>query len=68
MKQKEKTALRSQSVAELKKRRSETEQKLAAFRLSRYTKQSKNVRESKQLRQQIAILSTVIAEKEQTHE
>lgn len=68
MKQKEKTALRGMTDTELKKQRAEMQQKLAALRLSRYTKQSKNVREAKVMRQRIAVLSSVIREKESVHE
>jgi ribosomal protein L29 len=39
------------TIIELKKQLSDMQQKLAALRLSRYTKQSKNVRESKIMRQ-----------------
>lgn len=68
MKQKEKTSLRGMTIVELKKQLTDMQQKLAALRLSRYTKQSKNVRESKVMRQKVAVLSSIICEKESAHE
>ena len=41
---------------------------LAILTMNRYTKQSKNVREGKALRQKIALVSTILKQKEMSHE
>ena len=66
MKAKEKEALRAMSVEELKKKSVELYQSLALIAKERYTKQSKNVREGKGVREQIARVKTLIHEKELT--
>ncbi len=65
MKKKEKTSLVTASTIELEKQLAETAKKLASLRLERYTKQMKNTREARTLRKDIAIIKTVIRQKEQ---
>ncbi len=60
MKQKEKTSLRSAKPAELEKTIAETQFKLAQWKVNRYSKQSKNVREGRDLRRTIAIAKTLL--------
>jgi ribosomal protein L29 len=64
MKQKDITALHTMSEAELAKKLSVAQASLAMLVKDRYTKQSKNVREGKALRIEIARLSTILREKE----
>lgn len=64
MKRKDLNTTRSLTVVELKKKILETERSLAENVRERYTKQSKNVRESKQLRITIAQMYTLLREKE----
>jgi len=68
MKKKEKTSLHSASPAELSKIIRETEAKLAELTVTRYSKQSKNTREARTLRNRIAITRTVLRYKELQHE
>jgi len=51
-------------ISELKKNAEEISDQLAALRLNKYTKPSKNLREYKNLRQKLAIIKTHIREKE----
>ncbi len=46
--------------AELEKVVSETQAKLAQWKVNRYSKQSKNVRESRELRRKIAVAKTIL--------
>lgn len=64
MKRKDLDTAKSQTVAELVKRIAGIEFSLAATSRERYTKQSKNVRECKRLRIDIAQLKTILREKE----
>ncbi len=64
MKRKEKDSLRSISLEELKKKLTDSVNELAQVAQERYTKQSKNVRFAKSVRQRIARIKTVIREKE----
>lgn len=56
------------SVGELGKQVLDVREKLAAHKFDRYTKQSKNLREAWGLRQKLAVMLTVLKEKELTHE
>lgn len=67
MKAKDKKQLGSMDEAELTKTLVETEKKLAGVVGSRYSKQSVNVREVKNLRYKIAVLRTFIRQKELQH-
>lgn len=68
MKKKEKTTLGEASVDQLKKRAVELEKDLETLAINRYTKQSKNVRESKILRYKLAVVKTIIRQKEMINE
>lgn len=68
MKKKEKTALHEASIDQLKKRSHELEKDLAILMVNRYTKQSKNVRESRILRYKLAMVKTIIRQKEMINE
>jgi len=60
--------IKAMSVAELDKQVREVREKLTAIAFDRYTKQSKNLRETKSLRQKFAVMLTVQKEKEPIHE
>lgn len=64
MKKKEKASLHGMTVDELGKRIKEMQDKLVSYNVDRYTKQSKNLREGKMLRKHIAILKTLVRQKE----
>jgi ribosomal protein L29 len=64
MKKKDKTNITDTDLITLKKQALELANNLAARRVNRYTKQSKNTREDKILRQKLAIILTVIRNKE----
>ncbi len=68
MKKKEKTSFRSMTVAELDKVITESQSKLAAFMINRYSKQSKNVHEGRALRSKLAVVMTAKRMKEFNHE
>ena len=68
MKKKEKTSFRSMTVAELDKVITESQSKLAAFMINRYSKQSKNVREVREFRKKLAVASSIYRMKELIHE
>ncbi len=68
MKKKEKTSLQSMSGAELGKVLVDAKTALAIGAMNRYTKQSKNVREGRALREKIARVATFIRQKELIHE
>jgi ribosomal protein L29 len=46
----------------------ETQAKLAEYLINRYSKQSKNVREGSNYRKKIAVASTILSQKELSHE
>lgn len=64
MKRKELDTLSTISVEELRKRIAEAQKSLAQLKRERYTKQSKNTREGRSLRKNIAQMSTVLRQKE----
>jgi ribosomal protein L29 len=68
MKKKEMTALKSMTVLELRKVLADAKTARAIGVMNRYTKQSKNVREGRALRQKIAVVSGVLRQKELIHE
>jgi ribosomal protein L29 len=64
MKRKDLTTLREMKQTELVKAIAETKAKLAETLINRYSKQSKNVRETSALKKKIAVASTILHEKE----
>jgi ribosomal protein L29 len=68
MKTKEKTSTRNMTVGELAKFIAEGEKKLAQYKINRYSKQSKNVREGRSIKRSLAVAKTIMHEKEITHE
>jgi ribosomal protein L29 len=68
MKTKAQTALKAMTAVELLKVLVDAKTALAILTMNRYTKQSKNVREGKSLREKIAIVSTFLRQKEIVHE
>lgn len=64
MKRKDIQSLQNADVTELQKKLSEKEVSLAQLLKDRYTKQSKNVRQGKFLRLEIARIKTILREKE----
>jgi ribosomal protein L29 len=68
MKRKEKTSLQSMNGAELSKVLVDAKTALAIGAMNRYTKQPKNVREGRALREKIARVATLIRQKELIHE
>jgi ribosomal protein L29 len=68
MKLKERTAIANMKVVELVKLIAEEKHKLADYRVNRYSKQSKNVRETTAIRRKVAIAQTVLRSKELLHE
>jgi len=64
MKKKEKTSLSHMSKEELVKELGALEITLRSLRLDRYTKQTKNTREGRQLRKKIAVIQTFMRQKE----
>jgi len=68
MKKKEQTSLKSMTDSELVKVREDAKTALTILTMNRFTKQSKNVREGRALREKIAIVSTLLRQKEITHE
>lgn len=64
MKKKAKANLHKMTTEELQKELADNQKKLAELGISRYTKQSKNVRERKALRNHIAVMQTILREKE----
>lgn len=68
MKTKAQTALKAMTAVELLKVLVDAKTALAILTMNRYTKQSKNVREGKSLREKIAIVSTLLRQKEIVHE
>lgn len=68
MKKKEMTSLTSMTVQELGKVLTDAATALAILTMNRQTKQVKNVHEGKTLRRKIAVVSTLLRQKELTHE
>lgn len=68
MKTKDKSALRSATDKELEKQISDLESGLAALLVNRYTKASKNLRESKTIHYKIAVIKTILNERENLNE
>lgn len=68
MKKKDKATMMSMKPQELSKAILETEKKLADFRVFRYSKQSKNVREGRSLKNKITVLKTAQRMEEIAHE
>lgn len=68
MKKKERASLKAMTTKELVKVLVDAKTALAILTMNRYTKQSKNVREGRALRRKIAIISTLLRQKELTHE
>ena len=64
MKKKDKNAIAEMSKEELGKHIAETRSKLSQLSVSRYTKQVKNVRETKNLRRRLAVMLTFQRQKE----
>lgn len=68
MKKKAKTTLTAMTDKELVKVLADAKTALAIFTMNRYTKQSKNTRESTALHRKIALVSTLLRQKEIVHE
>lgn len=68
MKKKEKKQLHAMSVVELKKKITETEGAMTKELRDKETKQTKDVRGIKKMRQRIAIMKTIVRQKELIHE
>lgn len=68
MKKKDRQNYHALSANELLKKIAELEGKVATILVSRYTKPSKNSRETKNLKKSIAVLKTFKKEKELNHE
>ncbi len=68
MKKKEKQTLTTMGVEELRKVLADAARALAIYSVGRYSKPSKNVREGTALKRKIAIVETLIRQKELKHE
>lgn len=68
MKKKEKLSKFASKPQEIQKSVVELETKLAQHNINRYSKQSKNPREARGLRRDIAVLKTILRYKELQHE
>lgn len=68
MKIKEKQTLSAMKSEELGKILTDAQNALAIFEMGRYSKQSKNAREGRILKRKIAVIKTIIRQKEITHE
>lgn len=68
MKTKEKQTLTAMKREELVKVLADAESALAILTLGRYSKQSKNTREGRALRTKIAVIKTLMRQKELIHE
>ena len=68
MKANKKKELRSTDKASLEKKALEIAGQLAKLQAARYTTPSKNLRESKMLRRDLAVIKSYIREKELEHE
>jgi ribosomal protein L29 len=67
MKRKDRQIIFETDPGELVKQANELEKTLATGEINRYTNQSKNIRERKNLRQKLAVIRTVIRQKELAH-
>ncbi|OGG04998.1 hypothetical protein A2Z33_06945 [Candidatus Gottesmanbacteria bacterium RBG_16_52_11] len=68
MKNKEKTALKASDKDELIRNAAALSDKLAQMHVSRYTNPPKNLREQRAMRRKLAVILTLLREKELTHE
>ncbi len=68
MKTKEKKQVHAMSAAELKKKIAEAEAAMTKELRDKGTKQIKDIRGVKKMRQRIAIMKTIVRQKELTHE
>lgn len=68
MKKKEKVQLSAFSIAELEKKIIETEEAMTKEFRDKGTKQTKDVRVGKKMRQRIAIMKTIVRQKKLKHE
>lgn len=68
MKIKEKQTLTAMKKEELAKVLADSVNALAIYTIGRYSKQSKNVREGRALKRKIAIIKTLMHQKELLHE
>lgn len=68
MKKKEITQLHSNTLVELGKLVADSESKLAQYKVNRYSKQSKNTRVGRAMRNKIAVMKTIMHLKESKHE
>ena len=68
MKKKDIQSLQMMKSPELVHVIQEAQTKLAEYLLNRYSKQSKNIREGSNLRKKIAVASTILSQKELSHE
>jgi len=68
MKKKDKEHIRTMKSEDLQSERNQLQKKLRDFTVHRTVKSVKNVREGRELRKRIAVVETVIREKEMTHE
>lgn len=68
MKKKEKTQIQAASITDLHKQIIALEKTITEKMRDRITKQVKNVREIKELRRKVAIIKTIIAQKELVNE
>lgn len=68
MKTKEKQTLAAMKAEELKKVLVDAQNALQIYAIGRYSKQSKNSREGRALKRKIAIIETLMRQKELIHE
>jgi ribosomal protein L29 len=68
MKKKDKQLLFSADAVSLQKQSQEIKQKLNSMKVNLHTKPLKNTRELKNLRYKLAVIETMISEKEINHE
>lgn len=68
MKIKEKQTLAAMKAEELGKVLADAQSALAIYTTGRYSKQSKNSREGRALKRKIAVIKTLLRQKELTHE
>lgn len=68
MKKKAKQVMHANTTEELTKAVATAQSTLAELLVNRYSKQSKNVREGRELRKKIAVAKTMLRIKELTHE
>ena len=62
------TAFHAMKAPELSKVIQETERTLAEYLINRYSKQSKNVHEGTAMRRKIAVIKTLLNQKEMKHD